>query len=428
MSSNKEILAIHGGPKTINKTFKTHNSIGRSEVRAVKKVMKSGVLSKFLGTWHGDFYGGPKVLQFEKECVKFFDVKHAISVNSWTSGLITAVGAIGLEPGDEVIVSPWTMSASAMAIVHWGGIPVFADIDPKTFCITPESIVSKITPRTKAIMSVDIFGSSADADGIMKVAAEYNLKVISDTAQAPGANFKGKKAGTSTNIGGISLNYHKHIHTGEGGVLFTDDDDLAVRMQLIRNHAESVVGGMKYEKLNNMIGYNFRMGEIEAAIGIEQLKKLNSIIARKQQLANQLTKELQGLPGLQTPNIQLDLQHVYYVYPMVIDPNVLEISREKLVDALRKEGVPSLVEGYVNLHRLPMFQKKIAFGSLGFPWSLHDKNLQPDYSLGTCPIAEELHDKTYLAFAITGLDLAEKDITLIGKAFRKVWSNLASLK
>lgn len=428
MSSNNEILAIHGGRKTINKTFKTHNPIGRSEVRAVKKVMKSGVLSKFLGTWHEDFYGGPKVLEFEKECVRFFEVKHAISVNSWTSGLITAVGAIGLEPGDEVIVSPWTMSASAMAIVHWGGIPVFADIDPKTFCITPESIISRITPRTKAIMSVDIFGSSADADGIMKVAAEHNLKVISDTAQAPGANFEGKKAGTSTNIGGISLNYHKHIHTGEGGVLFTDDDELAVRMQLIRNHAESVVGGMKYEKLNNMVGYNFRMGEIEAAIGIEQLKKLNSIITRKQQLANQLTKELQGLPGLQTPDIQLDLQHVYYVYPMVIDPNVLEISREKLVDALRKEGVPSLVEGYVNLHRLPMFQKKIAFGSLGFPWTFHDKNLQPDYSLGTCPVAEELHDKTYLAFAITGLDLTEKDITLIGKAFRKVWSNLASLK
>ena len=142
MSSNNEILAIHGGPKTINKTFKTHNPIGRREVRAVKKVMKSGVLSKFLGTWHEDFYGGPKVLEFEKECVRFFEVKHAISVNSWTSGLITAVGAIGLEPGDEVIVSPWTMSASAMAIVHWGGIPVFADIDPKTFCITPESIIS----------------------------------------------------------------------------------------------------------------------------------------------------------------------------------------------------------------------------------------------------------------------------------------------
>ena len=428
MSSNSEVLAIHGGPKTINKTFKTHNSIGRNEVRAVKKVMKSGVLSKFLGTWHEDFYGGPKVLEFEKECTRYFKVKHAITVNSWTSGLITAVGAIGLEPGDEVIVSPWTMSASAMAIVHWGGIPVFADIDRKTFCITPESIVTRITSRTKAIMSVDIFGGSASTDGIMKIAKEHNLKVISDTAQSPGANFNGKKTGTATDIGGISLNYHKHIHTGEGGVLFTDDDDLAARMQLIRNHAESVVAGMRYEKLNNMIGYNFRMGEIEAAIGLEQLKKLDSIITRKQQLANQLSEELQGLQGLQTPDIQLDLQHVYYVYPMVIEPEVLQTSRKAIVEALRKEGVPNLVEGYVNVHRLPMFQKKIAFGNSGFPWSLHDKELHPDYSIGICPVAEELHDRTYIAFAITGLDLSEKDITLIGQAFRKVWSNLASLK
>ena len=428
MSSEDEILAVHGGPKAINKTFKTHNSIGRNEIRAVKKVMKSGVLSKFLGIWHEDFFGGPKVLEFEKACAKFFAVKHAITVNSWTSGLITSVGAIGIEPGDEVIVSPWTMSASAMAIIHWGGIPVFADIDRKTFCITPESIAARITPRTKAIMSVDIFGSSANADGIMKIAAKHNLQVISDTAQAPGANFNGKKAGTVTNVGGISLNYHKHIHTGEGGVLFTDDDDLAIRMQLIRNHAESVVGGMRYENLKNMVGYNFRMGEIEAAIGIEQLKKLNSIIRRKQQLANELTQQLRGLQGLKTPDIQTDLQHVYYVYPIVIDSEIVQVPRQTIVEALRKEGVPNLVEGYANLHRLPMFQRKIAFGNSGFPWTLHKEELQPDYSLGTCPIAEELHEKTYISCAITGLDLKEKDVALIGEAFRKVWSNLASLK
>jgi perosamine synthetase len=427
MNSRNEVLAIHGGPRSISKSFKPYNSIQKEEIRAVKAVMKSGVLSKFLGTSHQDFYGGPQVLQFENECSRYFGVKHAISVNSWTSGLIAAVGAVGISPGDEVIVTPWTMSATAMAIIHWGGIPVFADIDPKNFCISPESIANRITPRTRAIMSVDIFGMSAEISEIMDIARKHNLKVISDTAQSPGAMSEGKKSGTLSHIGGISLNYHKHIHTGEGGVLFTDDDDLALRMKLIRNHAESVVGGMQYKNLTNMVGYNFRMGEIEAAIGLEQLKKLDSIITKKQELANLLTQELQGLKGLATPEIHTDFKNVYYVYPMVLNPEQIKVPRRKIVDALREEGVPNLVEGYVNLHRLPIFREKIALGNAGFPWNLHPEELQPNYSEGTCPNAERLQDETFFAFAITGLDLNSRDINLIGNAFRKVWSNLEKI-
>ena len=427
MNPEHEILAIHGGPRMIGRNFKAFNSIGRKETKAAKKVLKSGVLSKFLGTWHEDFYGGPRVLEFEALCSEYFGVKYAITVNSWTSGLIAAVGAIGIEPGDEVIVSTWTMSASAMAILHWGGIPIFADIDSKSFCMAPETIEKMISPRTKAIVSIDIFGNSANAASIMELAARHNLKVISDTAQSPGALFQGKKAGTLTHIGGISLNYHKHIHTGEGGVLFTDDDELARRMQLIRNHAESVVSGMNYTNLNNMVGFNFRMGEIEAAIGIEQIKKLDSIIKKKQALANALSLELLELEGLECPKIQVNLEHVYYVYPMILNTKLLGVSRKRIVEALRGEGIPGLVEGYVNVHRLPIFQKMQAFGTTGFPWSLHPLNIRPDYSIGTCPIAEKLHDETYLAFAITGLDLSLKDIKLIGSAFRKVWNNLVSL-
>jgi perosamine synthetase len=425
--NNLKNLALYGGSKQIQKQFKRHNPIAKEELRATRKVLKSGLLSKFLGAWDEDFYGGPQVLQFEKNCSKYFGVKHAISVNSWTSGLIAAVGAIGIEPGDEVIVSPWTMSASALAILHWNGIPVFADIDKQNFCIDPASIRNRITPRTKAIIAVDIFGQSADMNSIMKLAYEFNLKVISDSAQSPGAIYEGKKAGTVAHIGGISLNYHKHIHTGEGGVLFTNDDELAVRMQLIRNHAESVIEGMEYRNLTNMLGYNFRLGEIEAAIGIEQLKKLDEIINRKMALANQLTDELQGLTGLITPMNQSNLGNVYYTYPLVLDTQLITVSRSKIVAALKAEGIPNLAEGYQNLHLLPLFQEKIAYGKAGFPWSLQELGNQTNYSLGICPIAEELHRETYFGFGISRLDLKSKDIQLIGNAFRKVWSNLDEL-
>ena len=272
-----EKLALLGGTPVIQKEFKKYNPLGREELDAAKNVIDSGVLSQFLGCWHEDFYGGPKVQEFEMEAAKYFGVKHAVTVNSWTSGLVAAVGAIGIEPGDEVIVSPWTMSASATAILHWNGIPVFADIDIETYNLCPDSILKNISPQTKAIMVVDIFGQSADMDLIMEIAKEYKLKVISDTAQAPGALYGNKYAGTCADVGGFSLNYHKHIHTGEGGILVTNDDDIAERLQLIRNHAEVVVEDKGVTNLTNMVGHNFRLGEIECAMGIEQLKKLKSL-------------------------------------------------------------------------------------------------------------------------------------------------------
>src|SRR5690349_347103 len=235
-------LALFGGPKTIQTPFKRYNPIGAEEVEAARKVVESGVLSQFLGCWDPDFYGGPKVQEFERQCEAYFGVKHAVTVNSATSGLIAAVGAIGIEPGDEVIVSPWTMCASAAAILHWNAIPIFADIEPETFCLDPQAVEANITPYTKAIMAVDIFGHSADMDALMAIARTRGLKVISDAAQAPGARFKGKYAGTCADVGCYSLNYHKHIHTGEGGILVTENDDLAERLRLIRNHAEAVVG------------------------------------------------------------------------------------------------------------------------------------------------------------------------------------------
>ena len=155
-----DTLAILGGKKTINTEFKKYNSIGSEEVDAAKKVVETGILSKFVGCWEPEFYGGEKVQEFERLCEDYFSVKYAVSVNSWTSGLMAAVGAIGIEPGDEIIVPTWTMCATATAILNWNAIPVFADIEFDTFNIDLSSIEKNISPYTKAIMAVDIFGHS----------------------------------------------------------------------------------------------------------------------------------------------------------------------------------------------------------------------------------------------------------------------------
>ena len=417
-------LAINGGKKTINVPFKRYNSMGPEEAEAAAAVVRSGVLSQFIGCWDPDFFGGPKVQEFERDCEAYFGVKHAVTVNSWTSGLVAAVGAVGIEPGDEVIVTPWTMAASATAILHWNAIPVFADIEPQTFNIDPQSIVNNITPQTKAILAVDIFGQSCDIDAIMGIAEQYGLKVIGDTAQAPGTFNKGRVTGTMAHVGGYSLNYHKHIHTGEGGILVTNDDGIAERLQLIRNHAEAVVAGKGVDDLCNMVGHNFRLGEIEAAIGIEQLKKLRHLVETRQKAAQMLTEGLTGLRGLRLPIVKEDCTHAYYMYPMILDLELLETSREWILSALEAEGVQGLAAGYTNIHLLPIYQRKIAYGRNGFPWTADFCKRNVNYAKGICPIAEDLHERTYLGFEMCMHDLSGSEIDLLVAAFQKVWSSL----
>ena len=234
-------LAIEGGTPVRRRPFPTYNTIGDEERRAVLAVLDSGVLSQFVGAWGPDFLGGPRVRALEAAWADYFGARHAVSVNSATSGLYAAVGAAGVGPGDEVIVSPYTMSASATAAVVYGAVPVFADIDPETFCLDPQSVRACITERTRAIIGVDLFGHPADWAGIRAATGSRPIVLIEDSAQAPGAKSGDRFAGTLADIGVFSLNYHKTIHSGEGGVAVTDDDCLADRLQLIRNHGEAVV-------------------------------------------------------------------------------------------------------------------------------------------------------------------------------------------
>jgi len=428
MTAPEARLAILGGAPTIKDPFVRYNSIGIEEEEAALTVVRSGNLSQFIGAWDPDFLGGPHVRAFEEFFQDLFQVKHAVTMNSLTSVLTAAVGALGIEPGDEIITSPWTMSATAMAILQWNAIPVFADIEARTFNLDPRAVEALVTERTRAIIAPDIFGHSADIDGLHAVARKHGLRIISDTAQAPGARYHGAFSGTLTDIGGFSLNYHKHIHTGEGGVAVTNDDDLADRLQLLRNHAESVVGAKGTLDITNMIGQNYRMGEIEAAIGIEQLRKLPHFVADRQRVASAFNAQLGELPGLQLPIVEDDCTHAYYVYPMTVDASVTGVSRDVIARALRAEGVPAVAAGYQLIHQLPLFQKRIAYGSQGFPWTLSESARAVNYSLGVCPVAEGLHHQSFLGLGICQFRFDQSEIDQVVAAFHKVWNGRASLR
>jgi perosamine synthetase len=419
-------LAILGGSAEIKHGFKKYNPIGKEEMAAAIKVIKSGVLSQFVGCWDKDFYGGKKVKEFEAKFAKAFKSKYAVSVNSATSGLIIAVGACGIGPGDEVIVSPYTMSASATAILANNAIPVFADIEGKTFNLSPESIEKNITQYTKAIMVPNIFGHPANYRKILQLAKKYKLKIIEDNAQSPSAMYHGKYAGTIGDIGVFSLNYHKHIHTGEGGICLTKDRNLAERMRLIRNHAEAVIAGRGDKYLVNMIGFNYRFCELEAAIGIEQLKKMKKLVKTRVSIAEELSKGLKDITMLETPHIEQGCTHVYYVYPLLYKGAA--IARESVVKALKKEGVP-IDNGYATpLYMQPLYQKMIGYGTNGCPFKCAFYKGNISYKKGICPVVEEVEEKKLMLMEICRYDLTKNDIKSVITAFHKIFSNLDKLK
>jgi perosamine synthetase len=421
-------LAINGGKPVRTKPFPEYRTIGPEEKQAVAQVLDSGVLSSYLGTWSPEFFGGPRVRKLEREWAEYFGVKHAVTVNSATSGLNAAVGASGVGPGDEVIVSPYTMSASAACVLVYNAIPVFADIDPETFCLSAQTIRGCLTPRTKAIVIVDLFGHPFDRDEVMALAREHNLIVIEDAAQAPGARYQGQYAGTLAHMGVFSLNYHKTIHTGEGGVIVTDDDCLAERLQLIRNHAEVVVREKGADYLINMLGFNYRMTEIEAAIGSEQLKKLERLLQRRIEAADYLTERLRPLPGLTPPVVRPGVRHGYYVYAIRYDGHKMGVPRDRFVKALNAEGIP-MTAGYVEpIYLQPLYQQRLLYGKGGCPFTCSSSSSRVSYRKGICPVTERMYSEELMLTNICHAEITPTDLEDAVAAIEKVAEHARELR
>jgi perosamine synthetase len=411
-------LALAGGTPVIQHAFTASNPIKDREILAAETVLKSGRLSAFLGAKSDQFLGGPRVKEFEAGAKKLFGTEYCISFNSWTSGLESAIAALpDLELGDEIITTSWTMSATASAILINGYVPVFADIDPGTFCIDPKSVESLITPNTRAILTVDIFGRSSNYTSLRAISEKYNLWLIGDSAQSPGTLYEGNHVASLSDIGGYSLNYHKHLHSGEGGFAVTDSNELASRLQLIRNHAESVVE--VGENNSELIGHNFRLGEIEAAIANVQLERLDDLINPKIVSAEYLTDCLAGIDELITPSKLGYHENVYYIYPILLrNPGVK--MRNTFVEALKAEGVPAVVSHYQNIHRLPIYESfkennRGRYSHLNF-----SQIALNSYGKGSLPVAEHFYDESFLGIHMCSFDFTRKDIEEISEAIRKV--------
>lgn len=302
------------------------NRFGEAEERAVLEVLRSGELSSF----HRSFLGGKKVIEFEKAFAEYHDIKHAISTTSGTTALHAALLACGIKEGDEVITTPYTFAVTSASIVMCGAKPVYADIDSRTYALDSFNIEGAITERTKAILPVHNLGHPADMDPILEIAEKRNLRVVEDTCQALGAEYNKRKAGTIGHLGCFSLQDSKVISTGEGGMVITNDDELARRLREIRNHGDIYGSG-------EILGYNYRMGELQAAIGIEQLKKLDLLNVGQVINFEHLAPRLPNC--IMPPFVEPYAKPTFYIIGCTFDESDAGISRGDFIQRCTDEGL-----------------------------------------------------------------------------------------
>lgn len=309
--------------------------IGDEEIEAVTEVLKSGMLAQ-----------GPKVDEFQTEFAKYVDAKHAIATSSGTTALHTALVAAGVKENDEVITTPFTFAATSNSILYSGAKPVYADIKADTFNLDYTKIEEQITDKTSAIVPVHLYGQPADMDPILEIAEKHDLKVIEDAAQAHGATYKGKKIGSIGDLGCFSFYPTKNMTTGEGGMVTTNDDDLAERSGMIRAHGES----KRYEQ--SLLGYNYRMTDIGASIGLVQLKHIEDINKKRNENAKYLCKGLSDVDGITTPIIDDNVEHVFHQYTIRVSDK-----RDEFKECLNKNGVGTGVHYPIVLYKQPYYQK-----------------------------------------------------------------------
>jgi len=370
------------------------HSIDEDDVQAVTAALRSGWLTT-----------GPAVAELERAVAAAVGASHAVAVSSGTAALHAAVAAAGIGPGDEVITSPLTFVASANAVLYLGGRPVFADVREDTLCIDPVDAEMKLTPRTRALLPVDYAGQPADLDEMARIAAARGLAVIEDAAHALGAAFRGRPVGAIADLTVFSFHPVKVVTTGEGGVVTTERPDLAARMRRFRSHGidgdfrEREAKGLEFSPMVEL-GFNYRLTDLQCALGVSQLGRLERLLKRRAQIAERYAAALAGVPGVALPAVPAHVRHAWHIFPVLLDLDRLRADRRAVLAALRAENVGAIAH-YVPAYWHPYYE------ALG-------------YRRGLCPRAEAAWARLVtlpLFPAMTDAD-ADDVVTALGKVLR----------
>jgi dTDP-4-amino-4,6-dideoxygalactose transaminase len=316
--------------------------IGEEEIRAVEEVLRSD-----------RFVSGPRVEDFERRLAEFVGTKHAVAVNSGTAALHAAMVAAGIEPGDEVIVPALTFFSTITAVIHQAGVPILCDIDPVTYGMCPEDLERRITPRTRAIIPVHYFGYPVDMDSLLEVARRHELTVIEDCAQAHGSKHRGRVVGSIGDFGAFSFFATKHMTTGEGGAVTTNDDEWARTMRLFRSH------GLEGRNDHVMLGYNYRMTEMAGALGAVQIQRLDGFNRARIANTEALIAKIRDIPWLRVPEVPPHVLHTYFWCHLWIDEEKLGFSTPELIAKLSERGVESRNRYLEPLNRQPLLTDKL---------------------------------------------------------------------
>lgn len=404
---NQVKLAILGGSKIKTTPFGTGKRFGEEEVKELVEALEQNTLF---------YHSGRKVKQFLEQFNALYGVKHSVATSSGTGALHVAICSAGISTGDEVITSPITDAGSIIGILYQNAIPVFADLDPQTYNMTAETIRARITPRTKAIIVVHLAGNPADMDPILEIAREHGLFVIEDCAQSYMTYYKGRLVGTIGDYGCFSTNDYKHISTGDGGIVVVNSQ---IEADYQRTHAFADKNysrfGNQVEREMRLLAPNYRMTELQGAVGIAQLRKLSWICDRRNQYGDNISSGINGLPGILPHKVTTEGRCTYWFYMFTIEPAVLSCTRDEFAEALQAEGIECSA-GYIPkpVYMQPLFLNREAYTGSHFPFDLTDIA----YGEGLCPTAE--HILKYAVKVPVSEFFSEQDIDDIIAGIRKV--------
>lgn len=374
-------------------------TIDEDDIQAVVETLRSPFLTQ-----------GPKIAAFEQAVAEYVGAKYAVAFTNGTAALHGACFAAGISHGDEVITTPITFAATSNAVLYSGGTPVFADIDQSTYNIDPIDVKKKITSKTKAIMAVDFTGQPVDLDALMQIANEHGLIVIEDGAHSLGAEYKGQKVGSQAHMTMFSFHPVKPITTGEGGIITTNHQEFYEKLTLFRSHGicktdYSIEQGDWYYEMTEL-GFNYRMTDMQAALGLSQMKKLDRFISRRRELAALYNEKLTNIPGVILPEQLGETRSGWHLYMIQLDPSIIQTSRRKIFDEMRALNIG------VHVHYIPVY------------WHPYYQRL--GYPKGLCPIAEKWYTQAMtlpLHPGMTDVDVGDV-VKALGDVLKKHFKNL----